>query len=229
MAAERVAISPPSATRASDSVKDMAPKRGPRAGPGDRSRRPDCATIPIRSMTRARPQVVRHGHRDDLVELQRLESECQDGPRAFGGVAPAPVFGRQSPADLHARREGRLEAGNRKADESRERRDVGNLHRPQSETVPIEVGLDTGDQRVAFVPRQAAGRYRITLGSAFMAAKGTRSAGDPSPEPQPLGSKLSRQDHRFRTSVSGLQRHDRDHGPPERIRGTTPDYACGRK
>ena len=155
----------------------------------------------------ARAQVVGHGHRDDLVELQLLEPERQDGPRSFGGVAPAPVFGRQPPADLHARREGSLESGNRQADGSRERRNVGDLYGPQSETVPIEVRLDTGDQRVASVPRQRGRQIPHHLRVGVHGGERGPVSRDPSPEPQPLGSKFSRPGH----------------GMPRTA------YACGRK
>src|SRR6185295_4538589 len=58
-------------------------------------------------------EVARHGEGDDLPEPWPLqgpaEAERLDGP--FRRVAPVPERGREPPADLHAGREVRLEAG----------------------------------------------------------------------------------------------------------------------
>jgi hypothetical protein len=90
-----------------------------------------------------RATVAWHGERYHLAEPQCLEAVRQDGPRSLGGVSSAPVFHGEAPAYLDAWREVRREAGDGQANESREGRDAGNLHRPQPEAVLVEVGLDT--------------------------------------------------------------------------------------
>lgn len=96
-----------------------------------------------------RANVARHCERHDLGEPKRLKAECQHSPCSFGGVPAAPVLRGEAPTYFHARSEVGLEAGNGEANESGEGRDVPDLHRPQPEAVPVEVGLDARDKQVA--------------------------------------------------------------------------------
>jgi hypothetical protein len=95
--------------------------------------------------------VRRHGERHDLLEAQLVEREIQHGPRAFGRVALAPVLGSKTPADLHTRSEGCVEARNGQAEKPRERRHGGDLDSPQPEAMLIELRFDPGRDRVALL------------------------------------------------------------------------------
>lgn len=100
-----------------------------------------------------RATIGRHGERNDLGEREPIEAESERGARGFRRVATALMRGGQAPADFHARSEVRLEAREREADEARERRDTGNLQRPEAEAVLVEVRLDAVCEGIALLAR----------------------------------------------------------------------------
>ena len=93
--------------------------------------------------------------RDDLVECRSPSKPyCKRLDCSFTRVAPAPVLLRQTPADLDARGEHRLEAGDVETDEPdergpRERRVGDDLDRPEAPAPPVEALDDPVDERVA--------------------------------------------------------------------------------
>jgi len=89
----------------------------------------------------------REGH--DLLQAEAAEGEVQGMAGGLRGEASSPAPGIQSPADLHAGREMRVEPGNRQPDEADEVRLAGNLHSPQAEPVRGEVAADAPGKGVA--------------------------------------------------------------------------------
>ena len=103
-----------------------------------------------------RANVPRNRERDDLLHLQRPESEFQRRPRTFRRIAAVPVLGVEAPADLDAGGERRFEGRNGEADEASEATDAGDLDGPEPKPVSLKMRLDAVRQRVALFPRERA-------------------------------------------------------------------------
>ena len=90
------------------------------------------------------------GHRegDDLLQTQSGEAGIERSLGAFGGVTLAPMRAGEAPADLHRRREVRIEPRDREADKADERRDARHLDRPPAEPVLREMSLDARDESI---------------------------------------------------------------------------------
>lgn len=101
--------------------------------------------------------VAGHRERDDLGHIERVEPKPEDRTCAFGRVPMTPMLRRDAPAYLHTRRKVRNEPWDGEADESGEWRDTGNLQRPQSEAVLLEVMLYARHEPIALFTRQQAG------------------------------------------------------------------------
>src|SRR5579862_2327124 len=95
--------------------------------------------------------VERRRERDDLVQVELRESVFECGLTGLGRVAVPPVLAREPPADLDRRREVRLEARTREADEADEARAAGNLDGPQTPALLLEVPTDVLRECVARV------------------------------------------------------------------------------
>ena len=87
-------------------------------------------------------------------QSELLEAEREHRARGFGRVAAPLVSRGESPADLDARREVRLEARHRESDEAREGASLDDLDGEEPEAVRVEVRLDSGGKRVALVARE---------------------------------------------------------------------------
>ncbi|HVA44988.1 MAG TPA: hypothetical protein VNH11_01260 [Pirellulales bacterium] len=128
----------------------------------------------------------RHRERDDLLQLQVAKSELQCSLCTLRRIAPVPMSVAQSPANFDAGRERRIEAWCVKSDETGERRDAGNLNRPQAKTVPIEVCFNPLRHLVAFAPRQGARQKLHHARIGVQLGKNWPVAGQPTPQTHSL-------------------------------------------
>jgi hypothetical protein len=128
--------------------------------------------------------------RDDLVQLEHVETVSQDGPSAFGRISFAPMRHVQPPSDLDAGLKGRVVPGRREPDESGERRHPGNLGGPESVAVPLEVEVRALSELVAL--RSGEGRRKV-LHHPRVRVQGRERievAPPPTPQQEALGSNL---------------------------------------
>jgi hypothetical protein len=100
------------------------------------------------------------------------------------------VLGVEAPTDLDAGHERRLEGRNAQADEANEGRDPQNLHGPQAEPVPLEMGLDPIDPCVALFPRKQAGEMLHHARVAVQLGEQRPIIGEPAAEQEPFGPKF---------------------------------------
>lgn len=94
-------------------------------------------------------RVVGNGEGNDLWKSEDGETVVKNGGGAFGGQALVPVFGSESPGNLHAGSEMRLESGYGEADGADELACIRQFHGPVAEAVIGEVGDVTGENGVS--------------------------------------------------------------------------------
>jgi hypothetical protein len=92
--------------------------------------------------------------RDDLAEPEHVETMSQDGPSAFGRISFAPTRHVQPPSDLDTGLKWRVVSGRREPNESGERCHPGNLGRPESVAVLLQVELGALSELVALRSRE---------------------------------------------------------------------------
>jgi len=102
-------------------------------------------------------QVLGNGEGHDFAEIRFFESVPHRLARALGRHALSPEPRAEAPADFHARREMRCEAGHREPYETGQFASLDEFGGPQAEAVFHEVGFDAVDGGVALRARQAGG------------------------------------------------------------------------
>jgi hypothetical protein len=122
-----------------------------------------------------RAPVRRNRERNDFRELQFVEPESEDGPRAFRGQPLSPKLRAQSPADLDAWSEGRLKGRVDHADEADEPASVAEFGGEEGEAVLRLMGSMRAMRASDSSRESGAGKYCITRGSEVMRWNGSRS------------------------------------------------------
>ncbi len=89
--------------------------------------------------------------RENFGQAEIAESVLQCGAAGLGRVSVSPCVERESPTDLDARAEGRVEGGRAESDESDERSDARCFDRPKAESVFFDFGGIRRGARVAFI------------------------------------------------------------------------------
>ena len=103
-------------------------------------------------------QIRRNRERDERGKMQVVESVANDGTGAFRGQSPAPLFCGETPADLDAGREVRIESRNADANESDEIPGALQFGCVEAVTVLIEVSFNTVDHGAALGSGQGRGK-----------------------------------------------------------------------
>src|SRR5688572_3159401 len=101
-----------------------------------------------------RRKIGRHSEGKNFLELQCLKPECERCTGSLSCITPIPVFRSYAPTDFDTRSETSFEARNVKTNESDKWRDIRNLHRPYTKSIPVEAGLDAFDQGVTLLARE---------------------------------------------------------------------------
>ncbi len=101
-----------------------------------------------------RLHVANSRQRNDLIKLQFMESKQHRGEGPFRRVPAIPIRSSQPPSDLYGGSEMCLKRTMEQADEAGEIGLVGNLDRPESETVPLEMILNPLHRPIALLARE---------------------------------------------------------------------------
>jgi hypothetical protein len=121
----------------------------------------------------ARTIIGRGGKGDDLLQLERLEPEPQRLARRPTGQSPAPELPAKPPADLRAWREVGGEAGVFSPVNPAKIPSTSTAHSPQPR--PSIARRWRSNEAADSSLVSSAGKWRITSGSAFIAAYGSKS------------------------------------------------------
>ena len=101
-----------------------------------------------------RPHIPRHRKRNQFRQFQNLKRVSRNRPRAFRGEPAPPIFRRQPPPNLHARRERRLKLRHPNPHKPNKRPIRPQFRRAQTKMKPLEMFLDSIHVLVALLARQ---------------------------------------------------------------------------
>lgn len=117
-----------------------------------------------------RALVFKRGERDNVLEMQHLESHAQGQSRTFRGKTASPIRSRQAPPNFHARRERQLCLRSVQSDKAGELRRFGrteHLQGPKSPAALLDQSAHASSVRVALLAlehrREVAHDFRIRV------------------------------------------------------------------